>query len=102
MEGHHLSEVEREGQQDQIERERSLELQRSGERQTGTVKTFDDVEGFGFITPDDGGQDAFVHFTAVLVSGRRTLLAGQRVSYRVQEDPEGRPAAMAVIPGAEA
>jgi cold shock protein len=93
-----MSDVEREGQETQIERERSLELQRSGERQTGIVKEFDDAKGFGFITPDDGGKDAFVHFTAVLVTGRRTLSAGQRVSYRVQEDAEGRPEAMAVIP----
>ena len=93
-----MSDVEREGQESQIERERSLELQRSGERQTGIVKEFDDVKGFGFITPDDGGKDAFVHFTAVLVTGRRTLAAGQRASYRVQEDAEGRPEAMAVIP----
>ena len=96
-----MADVEREGQESQIERERSLELQRSVERQTGTVKEFDDAEGFGFITPDDGGKDAFVHFRAVLVAGRRTLSAGQRVSYRVQEDAEGRQAATAVIPEAE-
>jgi CspA family cold shock protein len=93
-----MSDVEREGQESQIERERSLELQRPGERQTGIVKEFDDVKGFGFITPDEGGRDAFVHFAAVLVAGRRTLSAGQRVSYRIQEDAKGRPEAMAVIP----
>jgi cold shock protein len=93
-----MSEVEREGQESQIEQERSLELQRSGERQTGIVKAFDDANGYGFITPDDGGRDAFVHRSAVLVAGRRTLSAGQRVSYRVQADAEGRPQAMAVIP----
>lgn len=97
-----MSEMEREGQESQIERERSLELQRSGERQTGIVREFDDVTGYGFITPDDGGRDAFVHFAAVLVAGRRTLSAGQRVSYRVKEDAEGRPEAMAVIPEGEA
>jgi CspA family cold shock protein len=93
-----MSDVEREGQESQVERERSLELHRSGERQTGIVREFDDVKGFGFITPDDGGKDAFVHFAAVLVAGRRTLSAAQRVSYRVQEDAKGRPEAMAVIP----
>jgi cold shock protein len=93
-----MSEVEREGQESQIERERSLELQRSGERQTGLVKTFDDANGYGFIAPDDGGKDAFVHRSAVLVTGRRTLSAGQRVSFRVKEDAGGRPEAMAVIP----
>jgi cold shock protein len=96
-----MSDVEREGQETQIERERSLELQRSGERQTGTVREFDDAMGFGFITPDDGGKDAFVHFSAVLVAGRRTLPAGQRVSYRVQEDDKRRPEAMGVIPEVE-
>jgi cold shock protein len=96
-----VSEVEREGQESQIERERSLELQRSAERQTGIVKEFDDANGYGFITPDDGGQDAFVHFAAVLVTGRHSLSAGQRVSYRVKEDAEGRPEAMAVIPEVE-
>jgi CspA family cold shock protein len=93
--------VEREGQEGQIERERSLELQRSAERQTGIVKAFDDAKGYGFITPDDRGKDAFVHFTAVLVTGRRTLSAGRPVSYRVQEDDEGRPQAMAVIPAVQ-
>jgi CspA family cold shock protein len=96
-----MPEVEREGQERQIERERSLELGKPVERQAGIVKTFDDANGYGFITPDDGGRDAFVHFAAVLVTGRRTLSAGQRVSYRVQEDAEGRPQAMAVIPEAE-
>jgi CspA family cold shock protein len=93
-----VSDVEREGQEGQIERERGLELQRSAERQTGTVKEFDAAKGFGFITPDDGGQDAFVHFRAVLVAGRRTLSTGQRVSYRVRGEGEGRPEAIAVIP----
>jgi cold shock protein len=93
-----MSDVEREGQERQIQRERSVELQRSADRRTGTVKEFDDVQGFGFITPDEGGRDLFVHFSAVLVVGRRTLSAGQRVSYRVQKDAEGRPEAMGVIP----
>ena len=96
-----MSEVEREGQESQIEQERSLELEGPVERQTGIVKAFDDANGYGFITPDDGGKDAFVHFAAVLVTGRRTLSAGQRVSYRVQADAEGRPQAMAVIPEVE-
>ena len=93
--------MEREGQENQIERERSLELQRSAERQTGVVKAFDDAKGYSFITPDDGGKDAFVHFSAVLMTGRRTLSAGQPVSYRVQEEAEDRPRAVAVIPEVE-
>jgi CspA family cold shock protein len=93
-----MPDVEREGQESQVERERASELQRSAERQAGIVKEFDDAKGLGFITPDDGGRDAFVHFSAVLVTGRRTLSASQRVSYRVQEDAKGRPEAMAVNP----
>jgi CspA family cold shock protein len=93
-----MSEMKREGQESDIERQRSLELQRSAERQTGTIKEFDDAKGYGFITPDDGGKDAFVHRSAVLVTGRRTPSAGQRVSYRIQVDAEGQPEASAVIP----
>ncbi len=47
----------------------------------GTVKWFNAGKGFGFITPDDGGEDVFVHFTAINGSGYRELMEGQRVSY---------------------
>ena len=47
----------------------------------GTVKFFNETKGFGFIQPDDGGQDAFVHITAVEQAGMRTLNKDQKVSY---------------------
>lgn len=57
---------------------------------TGTVKFFNDTKGFGFITPDDGGTDAFVHISAVEKAGMRTLQQGNRVSYELEEDRRGK------------
>ncbi|MER8237001.1 cold shock domain-containing protein [Streptomyces sp. NPDC094049] len=48
---------------------------------TGTVKIFNTEKGYGYITQDDGGKDAYVHFTAIVTDGFKTLEAGQRVSY---------------------
>ena len=56
----------------------------------GTVKFFNDAKGFGFITPDEGGNDAFVHITAVERAGMRTLQQNQRVSYDLEEDQRGK------------
>jgi CspA family cold shock protein len=53
---------------------------------TGTVKFFDANKGFGFIRPDDGGTDVFVHITAVDRAGIRTLVEGQKVNYEVVSD----------------
>ena len=55
----------------------------------GTVKFFNDAKGFGFITPDEGGNDAFVHISALEASGLRTLASDQRVSYELQPDRRG-------------
>lgn len=60
----------------------------------GTVKFFNEQKGYGFIQPDQGGQDAFVHISAVERSGMRTLRDGQRVSYDLQEDRRGKMAAV--------
>jgi len=60
---------------------------------TGTVKFFNSTKGFGFITPDDGGQDAFVHISAVEQSGLDTLNEGQKVSFDLQPGRDGREAA---------
>ncbi|MDQ3245873.1 MAG: cold-shock protein [Pseudomonadota bacterium] len=56
----------------------------------GTVKFFNESKGYGFIHPDDGGNDAFVHITAVEHAGLRTLDKEQRVSYDLEEDQRGK------------
>lgn len=56
----------------------------------GTVKFFNQGKGYGFIAPDGGGNDAFVHITAVERSGMQTLRENQRVSYDLQEDLRGK------------
>lgn len=61
---------------------------------TGTVKFFDATKGFGFITPDTGGKDAFVHISAVERAGMDTLKDNQRVSYDLEEDRRGKMAAV--------
>jgi CspA family cold shock protein len=53
----------------------------------GTVKFFDEQKGFGFIGPDDGSPDVFVHISAVERAGMTTLLEGQRISFEVVKDP---------------
>lgn len=60
---------------------------------TGTVKFFNESKGYGFIAPDGGGQDAFVHITAVERAGMRTLRENQRVAYDLEEDRRGKMAA---------
>ncbi|MCR5891713.1 cold-shock protein [Burkholderia cepacia] len=60
---------------------------------TGTVKWFNDAKGFGFITPDDGSEDLFVHFSEINVSGFRSLQDQQRVQYEVRSGPKGKQAA---------
>jgi len=54
---------------------------------TGTVKWFNDSKGFGFITPDDGGEDLFAHFSAIQMQGFKTLKEGQKVSFEVTQGP---------------
>ena len=56
----------------------------------GTVKWFNDAKGFGFITPDGGGKDVFVHITAVQRSGIPELTEGMKISFEVQPDKRGR------------
>ncbi len=55
----------------------------------GIVKWFNDAKGFGFITPDGGGEDLFAHFSAIQANGFKTLKEGQRVSFEVARGPKG-------------
>ena len=54
----------------------------------GTVKWFNETKGFGFISNDEGGDDVFVHFSAIQGTGYRSLNEGQKVSYEVEQDPK--------------
>ena len=56
---------------------------------TGTVKWFNNDKGFGFITPDEGGKDLFVHHSAIQANGFRTLEDGARVNYEAEDGPKG-------------
>jgi len=59
---------------------------------TGTVKWFNDAKGYGFITPDDGGEDLFAHFSAIQMSGFKTLKEGQKVQFEATQGPKGKQA----------
>jgi cold shock protein len=59
-------------------------------RISGTVKFFNGAKGFGFITPDDGSKDVFVHATAVEMAGLRSLNEGDKVSFTLEDDRKGR------------
>lgn len=64
---------------------------------TGTVKWFDDAKGYGFIAPDEGGKDLFVHHTNINTAGFRSLAEGARVEFEAQEGRKG-PEAVNVQP----
>lgn len=65
---------------------------------TGTVKFFNSTKGFGFITPDDGGKDAFVHISAVERAGMSSLVEGQKVTYDLEDGRDGRASASNLQP----
>jgi cold shock protein len=62
-------------------------------RQTGIVEFFKDDKGYGFIRPDGGGKDVFVHHSVIQMEGFKSLKRGDRVEFEIQEDPKGPRAA---------
>ena len=60
---------------------------------SGIVKWFNDAKGFGFITPDEGGEDLFAHFSAIEIDGFKTLKEGPKVTFEVVTGPKGKQAA---------
>ena len=69
---------------------------------TGTVKFFNDSKGYGFIVQDGGGQDAFVHVSAVERAGMRSLSENQRLSYDLEQDNRGKTSAVNLKPADDA
>jgi CspA family cold shock protein len=60
----------------------------------GTVKWFNPTKGYGFVAPDTGGKDVFVHISAVQKAGLRTLNEGQKLNFEIEQQPNGRVAAV--------
>ena len=64
---------------------------------SGNVKWFNESKGFGFITPSDGSEDVFVHFSAIQGDGFRTLQEGQAVTFKVEKGPKGPQATQVTV-----
>ena len=65
--------------------------------QTGMVKRFNKIKGYGFITPDAGGEEVFVHFSQIQAAGYKELKEGQRISYELEKGERGEYATKVVI-----
>ncbi|HUH39748.1 MAG TPA: cold-shock protein [Castellaniella sp.] len=70
----------------------SIESTGESPKLTGTVKWFNDAKGFGFITPDNGGEDLFAHFSSIQMNGFKTLKEGQKVVFDIAQGPKGKQA----------
>lgn len=66
--------------------------QENTDKLIGVVKWFNDTKGFGFITPDNGGEDLFAHFSSINMNGFKTLKEGQRVAFEIAQGPKGKQA----------
>jgi CspA family cold shock protein len=71
---------------------RKIQSEERASMATGTVKWFNDAKGYGFITPDDGSEDLFAHFSAINMQGFKSLKEGQKVSFDVVQGPKGKQA----------
>ena len=69
---------------------------------TGTVKWFNNAKGYGFVVPESGGDDIFVHYSSIQMDGYRTLRAGQPITFEVKEGPKGLHAVNIRLEGAPA
>jgi len=67
----------------------------------GTVKWFSNAKGYGFIAPEEGGEDIFAHFSSINMDGYKSLRQGQRVDYEVSQGPKGFLASSIVLEGEE-
>ncbi len=81
-----------------VEKKEAPQRELTGEKATGTVKFFNSMKGFGFITRDDGQPDAFVHISAVERSGMQNLNEGDRLEFDIEVDRRGKYSAVNLVP----